>query len=221
LLIRRRLQSGRSSPFILEMPSYKVPQLSQVSWQAWTHTRSFIARAGSTIFILSVLLWALFYYPRLPDQAAARIFDPGRRAAVQVEYSLAGRFGHALEPVVKPLGYDWRMAVGLVSAFAAREVFVSTLGITYSVADAGKHADGLTSAMRADRRPDGSPVWTVATGISLLVWFVLAMQCLSTLVVVRRETGGWRWPVVQVLFMNGLAYGLALASYQILRLLSV
>lgn len=219
LLIRRRLQSGRSSPFILEMPSYKIPQLSQVAWQAWTHTRAFVVRAGTTIFVMSVVLWALFYYPRLPAQVSAQM-TAEHQAAAQVEYSLAGRFGHALEPVVMPLGYDWRMAVGLVSAFAAREVFVSTLGITYSVADAGKHTESLTSAMQADRRPDGSPVWTVATGVSLLVWFVLAMQCLSTLVVVRRETGGWRWPVVQVLFMNGLAYALALGSHSALVLLS-
>lgn len=220
LLIRRRLRSGRSSPFILEMPSYKIPQLSQVAWQTWTHTRSFVVRAGTTIFVMSVLLWALFYYPRLPAQAAAQFSDPNRQAAAQVEYSLAGRFGHALEPVVKPLGFDWRMAVGLVSAFAAREVFVSTLGITYSVADAGENVESLSSAMQADRRPDGSPVWNVATGISLLIWFVLAMQCLSTLVVVRRETGGWRWPAVQVLFMNGLAYGLALASHSALVFLA-
>jgi ferrous iron transport protein B len=219
LLIRRRLQSGRSSPFILEMPSYKVPQLSQVAWQSWTHTRSFVARAGTTIFVMSVVLWALFYYPRLPAERAAQIPEPAR-AAAQVEYSLAGRFGHAIEPMVRPLGYDWRMAVGLVSAFAAREVFVSTLGITYSVADAGKQAESLSSAMQADRRPDGSPVWTAATGVSLLIWFVLAMQCLSTLVVVRRETGGWRWPVAQVLFMNGLAYGLAMGCHSALTLLS-
>ncbi len=220
LLIRRRLQSERSSPFILEMPSYKIPQLSQVAWQAWTHTRSFVVRAGTTIFIMSVVLWALFYYPRLPAQVAAQLPNPQRQLAAQVEYSMAGRFGHALEPVVKPLGYDWRMAVGLVSAFAAREVFVSTLGITYSVADAGDDVRSLTQAMQAERRPDGSPVWSVATGVSLLVWFVLAMQCLSTLVVVRRETGGWRWPVAQVLFMNGLAYVLAMGCYSILVRLS-
>jgi len=112
------------------------------------------------------------------------------------------------------------MAVGIVSAFATREIFVSTLGITYSVADTGDRVKSLTSAMQADRRPDGSPVWTVATGASLLVWFVLAMQCLSTLVVVKQETGDWRWPVVQVLFMNGLAYVLAYGCYNVLRVLS-
>jgi ferrous iron transport protein B len=103
--------------------------------------------------------------------------------------------------------------VGLVSAFAAREVFVSTLGITYSVADAGKHMGTLSGAMQRDRRPDGQPVWTVATALSLMVWFVLAMQCLSTLAVVRRETGSWRWPILQVLFMNGIAYSLALVCH--------
>jgi ferrous iron transport protein B len=213
LLIRRRLAPGRSSPFILEMPAYKIPQASQVAWQAWTHTRSFVTRAGTTIFVASLLLWALFYYPRLPAAEAAKYAEEPQQAAAQVEYSVAGRFGHALEPAVRPLGYDWRIAVGLVSAFAAREVFVSTLGITYSVADAGKHVGTLSSAMQRDRRPDGQPVWTVATALSLMVWFVLAMQCLSTLAVVRRETGSWRWPIVQVLFMNGIAYSLALVCH--------
>jgi ferrous iron transport protein B len=214
LVIRRRLDSRRSSPFILEMPAYKVPQPSQVAWQAWTHTRSFVTRAGTTIFALSVLLWALFYYPRLPAAEAAAHPSQAERAAAQVEHSVAGRFGHAIEPAVRPLGYDWRIAVGLVAAFAAREVFVSTLGITYSVADAGKHAETLSSAMQAETRPDGRPVWTVATALSLMVWFVLAMQCLSTLAVVRRETGGWRWPLAQVLFMNSLAYSLALVCHR-------
>jgi len=214
LVIRRRTDPAKSSPFILEMPAYKIPQPSQVAWQAWTHTRSFVTRAGTTIFGLSVLLWALFYYPRLPAAAAAQHPAPAQRAAAQVEHSLAGRFGHAIEPALRPLGYDWRMGVGLVGAFAAREVFVSTLGITYSVADAGQHVESLGRAMQRDRRPDGRPVWTVATALSLMVWFVLAMQCLSTLVVVRRETGGWRWPAAQVLFMNGLAYSLALVCHR-------
>jgi ferrous iron transport protein B len=215
LVIRRRLDARRSSsPFILEMPAYKVPQPSQVAWQAWTHTRSFVTRAGTTIFALSILLWGLFYYPRLPAEQTAAYPGQAERAAAQVEHSAAGRFGHAIEPAVRPLGYDWRIAVGLVAAFAAREVFVSTLGITYSVTDAGKHVDTLNSAMRAETRPDGRPVWTAATALSLMVWFVLAMQCLSTLAVVRRETGGWRWPLAQVLFMNSIAYGLALVCHR-------
>lgn len=218
LAIRRRMDAGRSSPFILEMSAYKVPQLSQVAWQAWTHTRSFVTRAGTTIFLLSVLLWALFNYPRLPSHAAAGLPGDDARAAAQIEYSCAGRFGHALEPVVRPLGYDWRIGVGLVAAFAAREVFVSTLGITYSVANTADDRQALVAAMQADRHRDGRPVWSPAVALSLMVWFVLAMQCLSTLAVVRRETGSWRWPALQIVYMTGLAYGLAFLCHRVAQL---
>ncbi len=121
-----------------------------------------------------------------------------------------------MEPIIRPLGYDWKMGVGLVGAFAAREVFVSTMGITYSVGDVeGEKTHDLASAMRADRYPNGRPVWTPVVAISLLVWFVLAMQCMSTVAIVRRETGGWGWPIFMLVYMNVLAYVLSLLVYQI------
>jgi ferrous iron transport protein B len=215
LLVRGGLGGTRASTFILEMPTYKIPQASQVLWQAFTHTRAFVTRAGTTIFALSIVLWALLYYPRLPAHDGSTYATVASHAAAQVEHSFAGRFGHAIEPAVRPLGYDWRIAVGLVGAFAAREVFVSTLGITYSVAGAGQNAGGVTAAMQTDKRPDGSPVWTRAVALSLMAWFVLAMQCMSTMAVVRRETGGWRWPLAQALFMNALAYVVALGLYRL------
>jgi ferrous iron transport protein B len=136
-------------------------------------------------------------------------------AAAQLRHSFAGRFGHAIEPAIKPLGYDWKMGVGLVGAFAAREVFVSTMGIVYSVGEAEDDTTDLQSAMQNDRYPDGRPVWTPLVAVSLLVWFVLAMQCMSTLAIVRRETGGWKWPVAMLVYMNALAYVAALLVYQI------
>jgi ferrous iron transport protein B len=138
--------------------------------------------------------------------------------AAQIRQSIAGRIGHFLEPAIKPLGYDWKMGVGLVGAFAAREVFVSTMGIIYSVGDVEDQTTDLESAMKSDRYPDGRPVWTTPVALSLLVWFVLAMQCMSTLAIVRRETGGWKWPLFMLAYMNVLAYVAALATYQIAKL---
>jgi ferrous iron transport protein B len=140
--------------------------------------------------------------------------------AAQSEYSFAGRLGHAIEPILKPLGFDWKMDVGLVAAFAARETFVSTMGITYAVgqADDGQTND-LAAAMRNDVYRSGSrqghPVWTPLVAVSLLVWFVLALQCMSTISITRRETGGWGWPIFMLLYMNGLAYVVSLVIFQV------
>jgi Fe2+ transport system protein B len=148
-------------------------------------------------------------------------FDAGAKSAAdealaseQLRYSLAGRMGHLLEPVIKPLGYDWKMGIGLVGAFAAREVFVSTMAITYG-AGSEDQTQPLSQAMQSDHYASGKPVWTPLVAISLLVWFVLAMQCMSTLAIVRRETGGWKWPLFMLAYMNVLAYVVALGVYQI------
>ncbi|HSV15896.1 MAG TPA: ferrous iron transporter B, partial [Tepidisphaeraceae bacterium] len=254
IIFKRTFLKGMPSSFILEMPTYKVPQLSTVARQVWSNASEFLKKAGTIIFALSVVLWALAYYPRLPkakaDQVEAVVqrdyatnsyrdwehlltgqkerleysedaFVKNRVAAAQSEYSFAGRFGHALAPVIRPLGYNWKMGVGLVAAFAAREVFVSTESIVYATGDTEDTASGgggtapLSQALRADRRPDGTPVWTPLVAISLLVWFVLAMQCMSTVAIVRRETGGWGWPIFMILYMNGLAYVACLVVYQV------
>jgi ferrous iron transport protein B len=261
-IFKRTLLKGPATSFILELPSYKLPQISQIARQVWTNTKAFITKAGTTIFCLSVILWAMTYYPRLPQREAQRIRD--ERAAVlrtqkgwdyyvigshqtpsaevlnartpyleeivarfaekpvaseQQKYSIAGRFGHLIEPVIRSLGFDWKMGVGLVGAFAAREVFVSTMGITYAVGDTEESGTAdLSKAMQADRYPDGRPVWTPLVAVSLLVWFVLAMQCMSTIAIVRRETGGWSWPIFMIVYMNGLAYVVSLVVYQVGKL---
>ncbi|HZN67931.1 MAG TPA: nucleoside recognition domain-containing protein, partial [Tepidisphaeraceae bacterium] len=270
---KKSFLKGPASTFILELPTYKVPQVSQVLRQVWTNTAKFLTKAGTIIFALSIVLWALMYYPRLPEDRAAAVRQPFQEqldllhappdpaatrvesgfneledgtfefmtvdrvkfedavaqvrqgeekelAGEQLRYSFAGRFGHFIEPVIRPLGYDWKMGVGLVGAFAAREVFVSTMGIVYSVGDASEETTDLEAAMAADRYADGSPVWTPAVAASLLVFFVLAMQCVSTLAIVRRETGGWRWPLLMLAYMNALAYVVALVVYQVGRLLA-
>jgi len=257
------LKRGRST-FILELPTYKVPQISQIIRAMLTNTWAFIRRAGTIIFALSVVLWALTYYPRLDAEhiqlmnrsgnaeiaqmrldyagyvaaGTANTPDPGwcgtsvrtdpepyilelqskaekNVAAAQLKQSYAGVFGHFIEPVIRPLGYDWKMGVGLVGAFAAREVFVSTMGIVYGAGDAEEDAMPLEKAMQNDRYPDGKPVWTIPVALSLLTWFVLAMQCISTIAIVKRETGGWAWPMAQLVYMTVLAYVCSLVVYQV------
>jgi len=269
-IFKRTFLKGPATSFILELPSYKLPQISQIGRQMWTNTKAFITKAGTTIFCLSVILWAMTYYPRLPEiqrsqiqrEETARLrteaddiirrmtfselrFAPKASkeyqerhrqiedlaakyveihsnkavASEELRHSIAGRFGHLIEPAIRPLGYDWKMGVGLVGAFAAREVFVSTMGITYAVGDTEESGTAdLSKAMQADRYPDGKPVWTPLVAVSLLVWFVLAMQCMSTVAIVRRETGGWRWPIFMILYMNGLAYVVSLVVFQVGRI---
>jgi len=225
-VFKRALTRGPATSFILELPTYKIPQASQVARQVWVNTKAFLTKAGTTIFCLSVILWAMAYYPRLPQERVARLNAEARDkneklvGAAQAEYSFSGRLGHWMEPALRPLGYDWKIGIGLVSAFAAREVFVSSMGIVYSVGEVedGKTAD-LSAAMRQDRyasgRHAGQAVWTPVVAVSLLVWFVLAMQCMSTFAIVRRETGGWRWPLFMLFYMNALAYVVSLAVFQI------
>ncbi|MDP9173128.1 MAG: ferrous iron transport protein B [Planctomycetota bacterium] len=239
-VFKKSLLKGGATTFILELPSYKLPQISQVARQVWLNAGKFVTKAGTTILAFSIVLWALSYYPRLPAERAAQV----RTAAIQQaatsaiaqpvpmtnsqsadivenavagarrEYSLAGRMGHAMEPALKPLGFDWKMGVGLVGAFAARETFISTMAVTYSVGNVESGTNNLSAAMRADKYPDGKPVWTPLVAISLLVWFVLALQCISTVAITRRETGGWRWPIFMILYMNVLAYVASLVVYQ-------
>jgi ferrous iron transport protein B len=214
-LFRRTLLRGPTPAFILEMPSYKMPQPWQVGRQVWVNTREFITKAGTIIFCMSVILWAMAYYPILPRAELARFGSERAQAAAQLRHSVAGRLGQVLEPVIRPLGYDWKMGVGLVGSFAAREVFVSSMGIVYSVGDPGESTGDLSAAMQRDVYPDGRAVWSNAVAISLLIWFVLAMQCMSTLAIVRRETGTWKWPVFMLVYMNVLAYGVCLVVYQV------
>jgi len=252
LVFKRTFLKGTPSSFILELPIYKVPQASVVARHVWTNAREFLVKAGTLIFAMSVILWALAYYPRMPaekadavradalpraqwailersiwkhlpslsdltaneQQQASNIAD-NAVAAAQSEYSFAGRFGHAIEPAIRPLGYDWKMGIGLIAAFAARETFVSTEGVVYAAGDTDKNGTKpLADAMRADAYANGQPVWTPLVAVSLLIWFVLAMQCMSTLAIVRRETGGWTWPIFMTLYMNGLAYVICLLVYQ-------
>ena len=138
----------------------------------------------------------------------------GLEASEQIRFSLAGRVGHIVEPLLEPLGFDWRIGVGIMGAFAAREVFVSTLGIVFGIEEADEESQTLRSSLQSAERADGSPLMTPLTGVSLMVFFVLACQCMSTIVVVRKESGTWRWPLFMFAYMSVLAYVASLVVYQ-------
>jgi len=160
------------------------------------------------ILAISIVLWALVAFPGTPNSA-------GYNQSLQVENSYAGQAGHLLEPAIRPLGFDWKIGIGLISSFAARETVISTLAIVYNVGDAGNdQSESLIQAMRDAKRPDGSRVWTPLVALSLMVFFVLACQCMSTVAVVRRETNSWRWPLFMVGYMLALAYVSSLVTYQ-------
>lgn len=204
-LFKKKLMPGKTTPLILELPSYKRPALMSVFHQMRTRAWIFVRRAGTVIMGLSILLWAAATYPK----------SEGTKSE-QLAHSVAGRIGHVIEPVIKPLGYDWKIGIGLVTSFAAREVFVTTMSVVYSVEQEDEeNTDPLRDQLRAATWPDGSKVYTPAVCIGLMVFYVFAMQCLSTVAIVRRETGGWKWPLFQIGYMTGTAYLAALLVYQI------
>lgn len=191
-LFRKKMLGGGSPPLILELPPYRRPSVRTVALRMWERAVIFIRRAGTVILALSILLWFLCNFPQSAE-------DPSERLA----QSFAGQIGHALEPVLKPLGFDWRIGIGLVASLAAREVFVSTMSIVYH---SEGEEEGLIQAMRSAAWPDGSLIYTPLTCLALLGFYVYALQCLSTVAVARRETGGWKWPAFMMAYMAGLAY---------------
>jgi ferrous iron transport protein B len=223
-LLRGTLFRGKPSTFILELPTYKLPALRHVLRTVLNRAWVFVRQAGTIILACSIVLWALAYFPRsdeVADEARRRVEAGQPRAevdawadAAQIEQSIAGGIGRAIEPAIEPLGFDWKIGIGLVSSFAAREVMVSSLGIVYAVGPVGETSTALRHRLRGAVRADGSPSFTGLTAISLMVFFVLACQCMSTLAVVRRETNSWHWPLFMFGYMTALAYVSSLAVYQ-------
>ncbi len=218
-VFKRTILKGPPPALILELPAYKIPAWRNILVTVWERSSQFLQRAGTVILSLSILLWFLLSYPKLgPSPELARLSSE-QRSSLQTRRSFAGRLGHAVEPVIAPLGFNWKIGIGLIGAMSAREVFVSTLGTVYSVADADEKSQTLKDKMKNDRWPDGKPVWTTLSAVSLLVYFVLAMQCISTLAVVKRETNGWKWPLFMLFYMTGLAWLASFAVFQIGRAL--
>jgi len=219
------------SYFILELPTYRSPRWKNVVQTMVDKAKIFVRDAGKVIMIISLILWALSSYGpkhkmrRATQQYEAALALPDAdTSALKFEYanhklenSYVGTMGRAIEPAIRPLGYDWKIGIALVTSFAAREVFVGTMATLYSVAGDDTNEGPLREKMRKATRPDGTPVYTLAAGVSLMLFYVFAMQCMSTLAVVRRETRSWKWPLIQLAYMTGLAYLMSLLAYQLLK----
>jgi ferrous iron transport protein B len=222
-VLGRTVVRGASVPLILELPPYRWPGLPSVLHLMWLRARSFLREAGTVILGFTIVMWVLLSYPKLPEPpstpppAVAAATAPAAEndtRATALEYSFGGRLGKAIEPALAPLGFDWKIGVGIVGAFAAREVFVSVMGMVYGLGDVEDDDAPLRERMRAETRRDGRPVYTPLVGLSLMVFFALACQCMSTLAVVRRETRSWSWTVFLFGYMTALAWVASFVIYQ-------
>jgi ferrous iron transport protein B len=209
LVFKRTILRGPTPSFIMELPEYRMPRVSGLLRHTWDRSKSFLTQAGSIIFAMSIVLWSLAYFPRAPESQTGEV-------GVQLRQSYLGKIGHAMEPVIAPLGFDWKIGIGLTASFAAREVFVATMGIVYGVeGEADERSGPLRERIAAERTPDGRRVYTPLVGISVMVFYVLACQCVSTLAVVRRETNSWRWPAFLFGYQTCLAYLGSLLVFQV------
>jgi ferrous iron transport protein B len=220
-IFRRTLLRGPARPMILELPPYRLPHWRTLVANMWQRAQLFLRRAGTVILAASIVLWALATYPR--TAVPAGIPDVQARE-LQLERSALGRVGHAIEPLVRPLGYDWKIGVSIAASFAAREVFVSTMGTIYGVGEADETSEALKDRLRTEADPaTGRPRYSVLMAIGLMVFYVYALMCMSTIAVTVREAGGgrigWRWAGIQFAYMLGLAWGAAFLVYQGGRLL--
>ena len=252
-LFKKTLLKGPTPMLIMELPPYKRPVLRVVLRHMWDRSRLFLRRAGTVILGINILLWFLATYPQSAqietDFAGTRaglLASPGsgatpqdaavmkklaleklnkEEAGAKLRHSFAGRLGRLIEPVIRPLGFDWKIGIGIVTSFAAREVFVSTMSLVYNVGDTDESAEAtrtLAQTLREQTRPeDGKPVFSTLVAVTLMVFYVFALQCVSTVAIVRRETNSWKWPVFQWVYMGLLAWVLAFLTYQGGRLLGL
>jgi len=235
---------GETPHFVMELPSYKVPSVRVVFDRVYDRGKAFVVRAGTLIFATTIVIWAMGYYPGDHSRqyelqrsivAAENILETNPENAelaeihlsdLQAEHnrvsseliagSVLGQMGHAIEPLVKPLGWDWRIGVGALASFPAREVIISTLGTIYSLGgDVDEESEGLIGSLRSSTWPDGSKVFNIPVALSIMVFFALCAQCAATLMVIKRETNSWRWPIFSFVYMTVLAYVGALITYQV------
>jgi ferrous iron transport protein B len=230
-VLDRIMKTNRKTFFVVEMPNYKLPLLKNVLITVFEKTKTFVFEAGKIILAISIILWVLASYgPGQQFKNAESIVAKeyvysseteleDKVAAYRLEHSYIGIIGKTIEPVIKPLGYDWKIGIGLVASFAAREVFVGTLATIYSVGSANENEsiDTIKTKMSNETYADGSKVFTFASGISLLLFYAFAMQCMSTLAIVKRETKSWKWPILQLIGMSTIAYICGLITFQVLK----
>ncbi|HEX7861385.1 MAG TPA: ferrous iron transport protein B [Verrucomicrobiae bacterium] len=235
-LFKKTLLKGEAPLLIMELPPYKRPVFFTVLRHMWERAKVFLRRAGTVILGISIILWFLATYPRssaIDQEFAAKrqtveastAADSEARelqlaaiehdeAGAKLRNSFAGRLGHLIEPAIRPLGFDWKIGIGIVASFAAREVFVSTMSTVYNVGSADDNTDTIAETLKEQKREDGTAVYTPLVGITIMVFYVLALQCVSTIAIVRRETNSWRWPLFQWSYMAVLAWILAFITYQ-------
>jgi ferrous iron transport protein B len=230
-IMKWMIQTRERSFLMMELPTYRMPKWSNVGYTIIEKTKAFVFEAGKVILAISIVLWVLasFGPPREMEQAELTVraqaaaegltqqATDDRLAAYKLEHSYAGKIGKVLEPAIAPLGYDWKIGIALVTSFAAREVFVGTIATIYSL---GSTEDTLTikTRLKSEINPaTGGPRFTPAVGFSLLIFYTFAMQCMSTLAIVKRETKSWRWPLLQLVYMTGLAYLCAFVAFQVLK----
>ncbi|HAS18656.1 MAG TPA: ferrous iron transport protein B [Flavobacteriaceae bacterium] len=225
-ILSKTLKINSKSYFVVEMPNYKLPLLKNVGITVWEKTRTFVTEAGKIILAISILLWVMASYGPGKDFSEAESIVKelysdlegealsNKINAYQLEHSYIGILGKAIEPAISPLGYDWKIGIALISSFAAREVFVGTLATIYSVESDAEET--IKNRMASEVRANGQPLFNLASGISLMLFYAFAMQCMSTLAIVKKETNSWKWPMVQLFGMSLLAYIVAFSTYQIL-----
>jgi ferrous iron transport protein B len=233
-VLTRFVLKVKPQPFVLELPRYQMPKPRDVLWRMWQNAAEFVSKAGTVIFAITIIVWALSYFPRDASVAArVRAEHPTLEAsalhaktqAAYVEQSYMGRFGKAVQPVFDPLGFDWKITVGVLASFPAREVIVSTLGVTYSVGE-GAEADSqhLRQAMQGAKWSEGpragSPIFSLAAVLALMVFFALCSQCGPTIATLAQESGGWKWAAASFAYMTALAWVVAMLVYQVVIRLS-
>jgi ferrous iron transport protein B len=231
-ILNKMLQLKSKSFFVIEMPNYKMPYYKNVGLNVLEKTKAFVFGAGKIIVSLSIILWFMASYGPTDNFANAEEIITStsqnlslseeelqdKIASFKLENSYIGIIGKTIEPVIQPLGYDWKIGIGIVASFAAREVFVGTMATIYSVGSHSEEENTIKEKMRNEvNSVTGKPIYTFASGISLLLFYAFAMQCMSTLAIVKKETNSWKWPIIQLLFMSGLAYLVALTVFQFLK----
>ena len=229
-LMKYAIKAKEKSYFIIEMPSYKLPIFKNVFYTVFEKTKEFVLGAGKIILALSVILWFLGTHGPSETFGQAETIVTEKHindnlseteladeiAGYQLETSYIGKIGHTIQPVFAPLGYDWKVSIAVLTSFAAREVFVGNLATLYNIGSSGEDEELIVGKMKTQVREDGSPMFTLGTGVSLLLFYAFAMQCISTIAITRKETNSWKWTIVQVVFMTVLAYVSAMLAYQLL-----
>ena len=231
-MIRQTALRGPRPAFALMLPEFRRPNLQTVFMQLLARARVFLYRAGTVIFIVAVVVWALVYFPRLPaadvdairadvlattaaeDRSLTNEQISNLAAAEQLEQSFLGRAGKVVEPAFRPLGWDWRVSAAVIAGFPAREVVIAVLGTVYAVGDEADEAT-LSARLKSSTWPDGRPVFTLPMVVGLLIFYALCLQCAATIAVIRRETNSWRWPLFAWSYMTMLGYLGAMLAYQL------